>query len=310
MGGAGMPQTRTPAARVLRLVRAHAPVDPMDLEIHAEREGIGSNELAGSLDQLLAEAKITVDDVDIVAAPSEPSPRRPSAKQLELEREHRVRDAEADPAVQRFREQHLPGALLHWDKTLVQWLQGQAVGQRDEEDTGLPYVLPDSPWVLWLPVCGPVHLELQRLGRRLAKRYDWWQAEATVFVLSGRVPRAPMLVGSLHEGWQRDARGRVEPKRPRVTIGYQHPNVDPEAVPAFERWLLQKSLQAKPRRRPDHDLERQYALAEFMCGRESTQAEMMDWNARCRGLGRPEWTARDRSNFRAALDRARATTRL
>ena len=102
-----------------------------------------------------------------------------------------------EEAVQDFRQSMLGGRLLEW-ADVETWVRRQATDDgtldRDPRASFLEYGVPDDLWMRSQPTAkNGVLGSLRILAARLAKRYGWQEAQATLFVLTDMVPRVSPL---------------------------------------------------------------------------------------------------------------------
>jgi hypothetical protein len=109
-----------------------------------------------------------------------------------------AKEAEAETDVAAFRKEVLRGKLLRWED-VDDWLKKQAkadgLGKREppgSQTQVLAYALPSDVWEHCLPTTANGVLErLRQISDRLSRHYRWQEAQATIFVLTGRVPLVP-----------------------------------------------------------------------------------------------------------------------
>ena len=157
----------------------------------------------------------------------------------------------------------------------------------------LRYVVPDDPWVRARPVAAEGVLgRLERLSRRLADRYGWHPAQATVFVLTGAVP----LVDAVRVAWRRGA----VPALDRIVLDLD-PVLTPAEVAVRYRQARAQAL-GKALVRPQS--EKHLALAVFAVEHPdgTLRERMAAWNR-----AHPQWRYSHATNFgrdlRAAVRR-------
>jgi hypothetical protein len=138
--------------------------------------------------------------------------RRPPVQMLSEDQRKRVserhhalailwaKEAGAEDDVIAFRKEVLRERLLKWEE-VDDWLRKQAradekrAGKREEaglQTQVLAYALPSDAWEHCLPTTATGVLErLRQISDRLSQRYRWQEAQATIFVLTGRMPLVP-----------------------------------------------------------------------------------------------------------------------
>ena len=140
----------------------------------------------------------------------------------------------------------------------------------------LAYATPESRWERVVPVGhGGVLARLHHLSTTLAQQYPWQPAQATVFVLTGRIPNLPAIgVAWASSFFQTPAGSVTALSRIVLTID---PTLSPKEVHNCFQSIRQRFLGAKWR-----DLnESQLKLAQFAwhCGDEEAWPQRMDsWN--------------------------------
>ena len=153
----------------------------------------------------------------------------------------------------------------------------------------LSYALPDDQWIRRHPVKHGGTLDrLRVVSKALARRYTWWEAQATVFVLTGDSPLLSSLRGGIRMAFS-------QPISSRITMEID-PTLTPEEVAVRYKKLRASLIGARYRSMSEKHLR----LAEFYRGHKpegTTWAALMDkWNrSQDRGWGynRFETFARD-----------------
>jgi hypothetical protein len=173
----------------------------------------------------------------------------------------------------------------------------------------LAYGVPEDPWVRHLPTTFGGTLELLRLlSESLSRKFGWWEAQATVFVLTGQIPLLHPIDAGVQHNLNFPAATRI------------HLTVDPTLAPrevaeAFRR--VRVSVLGDRHR----DLsEKHLALAEFASEHPAglpgermapgaSKARMAAWNAEI-GEEHPDWTYEEGQERMFARDCAAALRRL
>jgi hypothetical protein len=108
-----------------------------------------------------------------------------------------AKEAEADPDVVAFRKEVLRGRLLQVED-VEGWLEehakadGPGKSERGSQIQVLAYAIPADRWERCIPTAASRVLErLRQIVERLSERYRWQEAQATIFVLTGRTPLVP-----------------------------------------------------------------------------------------------------------------------
>jgi hypothetical protein len=109
-----------------------------------------------------------------------------------------AKEAEAETDIAAFRKEVLRGKLLRWED-VDDWLKKQAkadgLGKREapgSQTQVLAYALPGDAWEHCLPTTVTGVLErLRQISDRLSRDYRWQEAQATIFILTGRIPLVP-----------------------------------------------------------------------------------------------------------------------
>src|SRR5262245_49654911 len=207
-----------------------------------------------------------------------------------------AKEAGAQADVVAFRREVLRGRLLKWED-LEAWLdkQAKADGPGKPEPPGsqtqvLPYSLPSEAWERCLPTtAGGVLDRLRQISEWLSRRYRWQEAQATIFVLTGRVPLVP------------PAEAKIDREAIVLTVD---PSLTPRQVADFYRWFKKGIL---GRSRIKALSLKHLQLAAFAADRpeEETWPEKMEaWNRSVR----KEWRYKIVSYFRR--DALQAQSRL
>lgn len=148
----------------------------------------------------------------------------------------------------------------------------------------LAYVVPGDPWTRAIPVtAGGVLDRLRRLSARLADKYGWPAAAATVFVLTGRQP----LVASI--------RHTVRWRFPLTSMTRIVLEIDPATPPAEVDRAYRQVRRSIVGRRPRVMSRKHLALAVFAAEHSAPQSlkqRMAAWNA-----AYPEWAYTTVTNF-------------
>jgi len=157
----------------------------------------------------------------------------------------------------------------------------------------LRYVVPDDPWVRVRPVAAEGVLgRLAQLSRRLAERYGWHEAQATVFVVSGMTP----LIGVARVAWRRGA----VPVLGRIVLEVD-PVLTPAEVAARYRQARAQAL-GKALVRPQSEKHRALAVFAVEHPDGTLRERMAAWNHTY-----PQWQYSQETNFgrdlRAAVRR-------
>jgi hypothetical protein len=169
----------------------------------------------------------------------------------------------------------------------------------------LAYGVPEDPWVRHLPTTEGGTLEFLRLlSESLSRKFGWWDAQATVFVLTGQIPLLHPIDAGVQHNLDVPAATRV------------HLTVDPTLAPrevaeAFRRVRV-AVLGAQHR-----DLSAKHlALAEFASEHATLLAtvrergeHMAAWN-RAVSEEHPDWTYREGQERQFARDCAAALRHL
>jgi hypothetical protein len=159
----------------------------------------------------------------------------------------------------------------------------------------LTYGVPESAWERVVLVRnGGVLDQLRRLSEDLARQYDWQPPQATLFVLTGRVPLVPAL--RVRTGWHFPLTATV-----RITLAV-HPSVTPQEVAEAYRKVRREMIPGRARPLT----EKHARLAAFTARRpegETWADRMAAWNREY-----PRWRYKQSSNF--SRDALRAQRRL
>ena len=135
----------------------------------------------------------------------------------------------------------------------------------------LSYASPDDQWVRRIPVKHRGTLDrLSVVSKALARRYTWWEAQATVFVLTGKSPLLSSLRGGVRITFS-------QPISSRITMEID-PTLTPEEVAQHYKKLRASLIGARYRSMSEKHLR----LAEFYGGHKpegTTWAALMQkWN--------------------------------
>jgi hypothetical protein len=156
----------------------------------------------------------------------------------------------------------------------------------------LDYAIPDEAWIRRIPIAyGGILARLQQLSRKLAERYRWQPALATVYVLTGLIPVMQPI--QHHCDWSsiKTPAGSVTALS-RIVLTLD-PTLTPDEVGAAFQRIRQSLLGAKWR-----DLgNKQLALARFTLHREEEESwpqRMEAWN---KEVNQP-WSYTHASNFK------------
>jgi hypothetical protein len=278
----------TPAERLLALVRGRAR-DRRDL---ADLLGLTPRQVANVLAQLGDD--VVSDDgwVRLKPLPAERQPRRArSADHLRQVGERRATDADEQPDVAAVRERLLGGDVLLTVESVATWLEQKAQsGEPTESDTPLGYLDPSDPVARWVPSTSELE-PLRRASERLACRYGWAPAQATVFVLTGVVPLTGVRVTTRYT--------LPDPGAPtRWTVDFDA-NEDAEVVAdAIRRAQREHDIPRKPK---SADAERLARLASFVAEHGPGVSAYERWN---REQTNPDDRYGDRRSFQRAAKRA------
>lgn len=154
----------------------------------------------------------------------------------------------------------------------------------------LQYIVPTDQWVRQLPVSkGGVLDRLRNLSTKLAERYDWHEASATAFVLTGATPlvrswRASAIIGNS--------------LRPKVTLTVDL-SIPADRILKIYHRMQSQYLQTKPRVLSKKHLTLARMMAEWK--RSMPWQERMErWNNQY-----PDWVYDHQSNFRRDSLKAR-----
>jgi hypothetical protein len=143
----------------------------------------------------------------------------------------------------------------------------------------LEYAIPDDAWVHRIPIAyGGVLARLQQLSLKLAGRYRWQPALATVFVLTGLMPVTQPIQDHCDWSFLETHAGRMTALSCIVLT--LDPTLTPQEVGAAFQRIRQSILGAKWRDLND----KQLALARFTLHRdeeESWTQRMEAWNEEC-----------------------------
>ena len=153
----------------------------------------------------------------------------------------------------------------------------------------LSYTSPEDQWARWISVKHGGTLDsLRVVSKALARRYTWWEAHATVFVLTGIIPLLSSLRGGVRVAYN-------QPISSRITMEID-PTLTPEEVAQHYKKLRASLIGARYRSMS----EKHMRLAEFYRGHKpegTTWTALMDeWNRsqdRSWGYSRFETFARD-----------------
>jgi hypothetical protein len=136
-------------------------------------------------------------------------------------------DAAQELAVIDFRRELLGGQLLSPDK-IKDWIVSMASkeGMTIEVVMELLYYgVPDDKWQYSIPVAkGGVLERLRELSKYLGSKYNWQEAQATTFVISGLIPLLPLAQSTLNLN-----RRSLYPAHDTVTIKLS-PHLSPKEV--------------------------------------------------------------------------------
>lgn len=148
----------------------------------------------------------------------------------------------------------------------------------------LSYAIPDSSYARILPVKANTELfRLARLGKSLAKRYRWQDAQATVFLLTDLPPLVQTLTVSTEMRYPIQTLGRI--------IIEADPTMPPKTVADAYREARSEILRGRPRAISKKHVE----LVLFCDGQpnDETWSDRMDaWNE-----AHPDWTYSEVKNF-------------
>jgi hypothetical protein len=230
-----------------------------------------------------------------------------------------AKEAEAEIDVVAFRKEVLRGKLLKW-KDLETWLEDRAKadgpatnwldlplpsthrltldakagfvptpplmvsekwGARGSQTRVLAYASPSDAWERCLPTAANGVLErLRQISERLSGRYRWQEAQATIFILTGRAP----LV--------RPAEPKIEREAIVLTVD---PSLTPRQVADYYR-QFKKSILGGSRIKALSSKHLQ--LAAFAADRPSEETwakKMQAWN---RSVPKKEWHYKNDAYFR------------
>ena len=241
--------------------------------------------------------------------------------------------AAEDPGVVAFRQAHLGDELLAWER-VEGWLKRQAEqdgpastwlrallpddhklgihrGQpypdpameisRNRPGVGftraaLRYAAPDSRWTRTILIRqGGVLDQLRYLSERLAKRYNWLDAAATVFVLTGGIPAVDRILLQVRAHQEPSASSRIE-----LVVD---PTVKPAELAQFYADFRSKLVSKRHRTQSKKHL----TLAIFSTTRPKGQTwkdQLRKWNKQYGRLGR--YRESDVANFGKDVRQARA----
>lgn len=270
--------------------------------------GLDDLELRDALDELGQHYgdRLSVGET-IELLPSETSRRRrrePAPETLMRRAEELASLAAADPAVIAYRRDVLGGQLV--DRAGVSaWVEarrseGERICYETRDQTGrlirserpsLELGGPDGGYAWYVPSTSTIE-PLRRLSEHLSRSYGWQEAQATVFVLTGRTPLSSTRVTVRH------VFGRDVPERHEVTVSAPLAD-DPEYLASAvqrvrrEHGTTRRGLSAEDERRLS-------ALAKHVGIHGSGEASRLVWNRE-----HPDWTYRQRQSFAKGAERAK-----
>src|SRR5690348_6664762 len=129
-------------------------------------------------------------------------PRKTISERLHAASVLWAEQASREDAVAEFRRDILKGKLLDWDD-LEKWLTARTKSDdapagsktraaKESQTQALCYAIPSDRWERVLPITPNGVLDrLRAIVQQLTNHYRWQEAQATVFVLTGRVPSVP-----------------------------------------------------------------------------------------------------------------------
>lgn len=222
---------------------------------------------------------------------------RTTGAHREAAAQRQVELATADPQVSELRAEL--GTDYPVDRaTVAEWLETEAAKSPRLPD-GVSYFLPGDTWVRWIPSTAGLE-PLRRLSETLAKRYHWWPAEATVWILTDAI----LPLGGVSIRVTRTLElGPYAENRPRVTVS---------------DWLAgDAELMAKAKRKAQGEWDigpqgdgRQAAsdqrLLAFVEEHGRGEKWRIPWNKAAKKRG--DLTYKDRQAFYKAVARVRAAT--
>ena len=162
----------------------------------------------------------------------------------------------------------------------------------------LEYAVPDDDWVRRISTTtGGVLEELRRLSEKLASRYGWQPALATVFVLTGHIPEVATIISKIQSHLIKTNTLKLASKElrvpaiPKICLTID-PSATPEEVGDYYRKVRRKIL---GNRRYKKLSDKHLYLALLKAGLpkgESCASQMSRWNK-----GHPNWRYEHYSNF-------------